>query len=34
MNQLAWLGLAFLAIVVCTVGFSAIGLWWMGDDGK
>ena len=34
MNQLAWLGLAFLAIVVGTVGFSAIGLWWMGDDGK
>ena len=34
MTQLAWLGITFAAIVIGTVGFSAIGLWWMGDDGK
>lgn len=34
MSQLAWLGIALVAIVVGTVGFSAFGLWWMGDDGK
>jgi hypothetical protein len=32
MSQLAWLVIAFLAIIVGTVGFSAVGLWWMGDE--
>ena len=32
MSQLAWLVIALLAIIVVTVGFSAIGLWWMGDE--
>lgn len=31
MTQYAWLGIAFVAIVAGTVGFSAFGLWWMGD---
>jgi hypothetical protein len=30
MNQLAWFGIAFVAIVVGAVGFSAIGLYMMG----
>lgn len=32
MSQFAWLGIAFAIIVAGTVGFSAFGLWWMGDE--
>lgn len=31
MTQYAWFGIAFAAIVAGTVGFSAFGLWWMGQ---
>lgn len=31
MTQFAWAGVAFIAIVVAAVSFSAIGLWWMGE---
>lgn len=31
MTQFAWAGLAFLAFLIAACGFSAFGLWWMGE---
>lgn len=34
MTQIAWLAVAFVAIIAGTVGFSAIGLWYLGPEDE
>lgn len=32
MTQFAWAGVAFAAFLIAAGTFSAVGIWWLGEE--